>query len=54
MKDFVSLNINKDVKYPISDYLFYCPLSRPYEVFVAATFLLIEPTIYAEAIKNPR
>lgn len=54
LKDFVSLNINKDVKYPIYEYISYYHLSHSYQAFIVATSALVEPTTYAEANKDPR
>lgn len=54
MKDFVSLNINKDIQYPISSYISYDNLSLSYKAFIAASSQFTKPTTYAEAIKDPR
>lgn len=54
MKDFVSLNINKDVQYPIPNYVAYDNLSTVYKVLIAASSELTKPTTYNEAIKDPR
>ncbi|XP_049372613.1 uncharacterized protein LOC125837561 [Solanum verrucosum] len=54
MKDFVSLNMGKQVKYPIADSVAYNHLSKSYQEFVAATSILTEPTSFAEASKDPK
>ncbi|KAH0675507.1 hypothetical protein KY285_023308 [Solanum tuberosum] len=54
MKDFVSLNMGKHVKYPIDECVAYNHLSKPYQEFVAATSVLTEPTSFAEANKDPK
>ncbi|XP_055812079.1 uncharacterized protein LOC129881995 [Solanum dulcamara] len=54
LKDFVSLNVKQDVQYPLSNYVSYSHLSPSHQCFIAATSSVIEPTSYAEAVKDPR
>ncbi|KAG5618110.1 hypothetical protein H5410_017934 [Solanum commersonii] len=49
LKDFVSLNIHSDVKYPVSNYISYSHLSPTYQCYLAATSSVKEPTTYSEA-----
>ncbi|XP_027769608.1 uncharacterized protein LOC107006409 [Solanum pennellii] len=54
MKDFVSLNMGKRVRYPIADNVAYSHLSKPYQEFVPATSVLAEPSTFAEANKDSK
>lgn len=54
MKDFVLLNINKEIQFLVSDCVAYKHLSKSYQDFIASTSMLQEPTTYAEASKNPK
>lgn len=54
MKDFVSLNMSKEVKYPIEWCVSYSHLSKSYQEFVVVTFILTEPAFFAEASKDPK
>lgn len=54
MKDFVSLNINKEIQFAISDCVAYKYLSKSYLTFIASTSMLQEPATYAEASKDPK
>lgn len=54
IKDFVSLNINKEVKYPISANVAYDHLFDSYKAYIVATSSLVEPTTYDEAVKDSR
>lgn len=54
MKDFVSLNMGKQVRYPIADNVAYNHLSKPYQEFVAATSVLTESVSFAETNKDPK
>jgi len=54
MKDFVSLNMGKQVKYPIEECVSYSHLSKSYQEFVAATSMLTEPTSFADASRDPK
>ncbi|XP_069152641.1 uncharacterized protein [Solanum lycopersicum] len=54
MKDFVLLNINKEIQFLVSDCVAYKHLSKSYQAFIASTSMLQEPTTYAEASKNPK
>lgn len=53
-KAFVSLNINKEVQYPMSNYMSYAHLSPTYQCYIATTSTVKEPTTYSEAIKYKR
>nr|XP_009621429.1 uncharacterized protein LOC104113050 [Nicotiana tomentosiformis]XP_016510976.1 PREDICTED: uncharacterized protein LOC107828215 [Nicotiana tabacum] len=54
MKNFISLNIYKDVPYAISNYLSYGTLSPKYHAYIAATLTIVEPSSYEAAVKDPR
>lgn len=54
MKDFVSLNIHQDKPYTLSKFISYDNISPTYQSFIAASSSISEPTIYHEAIKDPR
>lgn len=54
MKDFVSLNVHENVSYALANYIYYDSLSPRYQNYLAAFSNMVEPTSYAEAIKDPR
>ncbi|KAL3358637.1 hypothetical protein AABB24_015640 [Solanum stoloniferum] len=54
LKEFVSLQGHKKVKYPLCNYLSYSHLSPSYQCYIAATTPCKEPTSYSEAIKDQR
>ncbi|KAH0635906.1 hypothetical protein KY289_035821 [Solanum tuberosum] len=54
LKEFVSLQGHKEVKYPLCNYLSYSHLSPSYQCYIAATTPCKEPTSYSEAIKDQR
>lgn len=54
LKDFVSLSVNKDVKYPMCNHIHYAHLSPTYQCYIAATSVIKEPESYSEAVKDPR
>lgn len=54
VKDFISLNIHNEVKYPVSNYISYSHLSHTYQSYLAATSSVKEPTTYLEAVQDKR
>jgi len=54
MKDFVSLTVNKDVQYPLGNYMSYAHLSPTYQCYIAATSHTKEPNSYLEAVQDER
>lgn len=51
MKNFVTLKVNKEVKFPIANYVAYDHLSKTCQSFVAATSTITELTTYEKLIK---
>ncbi|XP_049349445.1 uncharacterized protein LOC125814012 [Solanum verrucosum] len=54
MRDFVSLNISKDVQYPLCNYMSYDHLSPSYKCYIDATSTVQEHVSYADTIKDKR
>lgn len=54
MKCFFLLNINKDIKYPISKNIAHNHLSDSYHSYIAASFSLVVSNTYVEVVKDPR
>lgn len=54
MKDFVSLNMHKDVSNHISNQALYRRLSNKYKEFVASSLVVTKTTTYPEECKDPR
>lgn len=54
LKDFVTLNVHKDVLYAISNYVSYERLTPKYQAYIAAFSSIVEPNTYEEASRDPR
>ncbi|XP_059310223.1 uncharacterized mitochondrial protein AtMg00820-like [Lycium ferocissimum] len=54
MKDFISLNVHDNMPYALSKYISYEKLSPKYQSYLAIFSNIVEPTCYAEAVKDPR
>ena len=54
LKDFVSLNIQKESDYGIQNYISYENISDKYSAYIAAASNHTEPKSYKEAVKDSR
>ena len=54
LKDFVSLNIQKESDYGIQNYISYENISDKYSAYIAAASIHTEPKSYTEAAKDSR